>query len=102
MSKKNDTTQQEPAASGSPAVENPQADSGSPAVENQPADSGSPAATTAYDDLLKNGTAILEAPTREALAELVNNIPADCRYAVGAVGRKQDGSAYTIQVDIIK
>ncbi len=57
--------------------------------------------STVYDDLLKNGTAILEAPTREALAELVDNIPADCRYAVGAVGRKQDGSAYTIRVDII-
>ena len=55
-----------------------------------------------YDDLLKNGTAILEAPTREALAELVDNIPADCRYSVGAVGRKQDGSAYTLRVDIIK
>ena len=55
-----------------------------------------------YDGLLKNGTAILEAPTREALAELVDNIPADCKYAVGAVGRKGDGSSYTIQVDIVK
>ena len=55
-----------------------------------------------YDDLLKNGTAVLEAPTREALAEMVDNIPADVRYAVGAVGRKQDGSAYTLRVDIIK
>ena len=55
-----------------------------------------------YDELLKNGTAVLEAPTREALAELVYGIPADCRYAVGAVGRKQDGSAYTLRVDIIK
>lgn len=57
---------------------------------------------TVYDDLLKNGTAILEAPTREALAELVDNIPADCKYAVGAVGCKGDGSAYTIRVDIVK
>ena len=57
---------------------------------------------TVYDDLLKNGTAVLEAPTREALAEMVNEIPADVRYAVGAVGRKQDGSAYTLRVDIIK
>jgi hypothetical protein len=57
---------------------------------------------TVYDDLLKNGTAILEAPTREALAELVDNIPADCKYCVGAVGRKGDGSAYTIRVDIVK
>ena len=55
-----------------------------------------------YDDLLKNGTAVLEAPTRKALSELVDNIPADVRYAVGAVGRKQDGSAYTLRVDIIK
>ena len=54
------------------------------------------------DELLKNGTAVLEAPTREALTELVDNIPADVRYAVGAVGRKQDGSAYTLRVDIIK
>ena len=53
-------------------------------------------------ELLLNGTAIIEAPTREALAEMVDNIPADVRYAVGAVGRKQDGSAYTLRVDIIK
>ena len=53
-------------------------------------------------ELLLNGTAVLEAPTREALAEMVNGIPADVRYAVGAVGRKQDGSAYTLRVDIIK
>ena len=55
-----------------------------------------------YDDLLKNGTAVLEAPTREALAEMVDNIPAEVKYSVGAVGRKQDGSAYTLRVDIIK
>ena len=53
------------------------------------------------DELLNNGTAILEAQTREALAELVDQIPADCKYAVGAVGRKQDGSAYTLRVDKI-
>ena len=57
---------------------------------------------TVYDELITNGTTILEAPTREALTELVNGIPADCRYAVGAVGRKRDGSAYTIQVDLIQ
>lgn len=51
-------------------------------------------------DLLLNGTTVLEAPTREALAEMVNGIPADCKYMVGAVGH--NGSAYTIQVDIIK
>ena len=53
-------------------------------------------------ELLLNGTAVLEAPTREALAGMVNDIPADCKYSVGAVGRKQDGSAYTLRVDLIK
>ena len=53
-------------------------------------------------DLLLNGTAVLEAPTREALAGMVNDIPADCKYSVGAVGRKQDGSAYTLRVDLKK
>ena len=53
-------------------------------------------------DLLLNGTTVLEAPTREALAEMVNDIPAECKYCVGAVGRKADGSAYTLRVDIIK
>ena len=57
---------------------------------------------TQIEELLTNGTAVFEAPTREALSELVDNIPADVRYAVGAVGRKYDGSAYTLRVDIIK
>lgn len=55
-----------------------------------------------YDELLKTGATTLKAPTREALDELVANIPNDVRYTVGAVGRKQDGSAYTIQIDTIK
>ena len=57
---------------------------------------------TVYDELLKNGTAILEASTREELADMVNLIPAECKYMAGAVGRKADGSAYTLQVDIVK
>ena len=54
------------------------------------------------EELLKNGTAILSAKSRDELAEMVNTIPADCKYAVGAVGRSQDGCTYTLQVDIIK
>ena len=57
---------------------------------------------TYVEELLKNGTAVLSAKSRDELAEMVNGIPADVRYAVGAVGRKQDGSAYTLRVDIIK
>lgn len=55
-----------------------------------------------YDELLKNGTAVLAAPTLEALAELIDNIPAECKYMAGAIGRKGDGSAYTLRVDLIK
>ena len=65
----------------------------------QTSESGQPAFV---EELLKNGTIVLDAPTREALAELVDNIPADVKYSVGAVGRKQDGSAYTLRVDITK
>lgn len=53
------------------------------------------------EELLKNGKVVLEAPTTEALAEMVNDIPADCHYSVGAVGHKADGTR-VLQVDIIK
>ena len=53
------------------------------------------------EELLKNGTAVLSAKSRDELAEMVNTIPADCKYAVGAVGRSQDGCTYTIRVDKI-
>lgn len=53
------------------------------------------------EELMKNGKVVLEAPTTEALADMVNDIPADCRYSVGAVGHKADGTR-VLQVDIIK
>jgi hypothetical protein len=55
---------------------------------------------TVYDDLLKNGTAILEASTREDLAELVNLIPAECKYMAGAVGFNPETGAFSLRVDI--
>jgi hypothetical protein len=67
--------------------------------QNETMEGGQPAFV---DELLTKGTAVLESPTREELADLVNLIPADCKYMVGAVGRKADGSAYTLQVDIVK
>ena len=53
-----------------------------------------------YDELLKNGTTVLKAKTREELAKVVDNIPAEVKYMVGAVGRNDYGE-YTLQVDII-
>ena len=54
-----------------------------------------------YDDLLKNGTAVLKAKTRDELAEMVNDIPADCSYIAGAVGFNPETGAFTLRVDII-
>lgn len=53
------------------------------------------------EELLKNGTIVLKANTREELAEMINEIPADCRYMAGAVGRTRDNGTYTLRVDII-
>ena len=50
--------------------------------------------------LLKNGTAILTAKTRDELAEMVNDIPADVRYAAGAVGFNPETGVFTLRVDI--
>ena len=61
------------------------------------AKSGSPA----YVELLKNGTAILTAKTRDELAEMVNKIPADVHYGAGAVGFKPEAGAFTLRVDIL-
>lgn len=54
------------------------------------------------DELLKNGTAILTAKTRDELAEMVNEIPADCKYGAGAIGKNHETGVFTLQVDIIK
>ena len=53
------------------------------------------------EQLMKNGTTVLEAPTREALSELVDTIPADCKYAVGAVGQNYERGTFTLRVDKI-
>jgi hypothetical protein len=63
-----------------------------------PAESCSPAFVK---ELLEKGTAILTAKTRDELAEMVNNIPADVRYGAGAVGFNHETGDFTLRVDII-
>jgi hypothetical protein len=62
-----------------------------------PAESCSPAFV---QELFEKGTAILTAKTRDELAEMVNDIPADVRYGAGAVGFNPDAGVFTIRVDI--
>ena len=52
-------------------------------------------------DLLLNGTTVLTAKTRDELAEMVNDIPADVRYGAGAVGFNHETGDFTLRVDII-
>lgn len=52
------------------------------------------------EELLKNGTAILTAKTRDELTEMVNDIPADVRYGAGAVGFNNETGDFTLRVDI--
>lgn len=62
-----------------------------------------PAVSPAFvEELLKNGTVILEAKTREELTELVKNIPADCKYIAGAVGHSFERDTYTLRIDILE
>ena len=76
MSKKNNT----PAADGSPV-----------STEQQPA---------FIKQLLETGTTILTAKTRDELAEMVNNIPADCSYGAGAVGYNPETGDFSLRLDI--
>ena len=52
------------------------------------------------DELLKTGTTILAAHSRDELSEMVNNLPASVHYAVGAVGRNPETGAFVLRVDI--
>ena len=69
----------------------------SDSVANTP-ESGSPAF---MKELLKTGTTILIAKTRDELAEMVNNIPADCSYGAGAVGYNPETGDFSLRLDIM-
>lgn len=54
------------------------------------------------DELLAKGTAVLKAKSREELSEMVNEIPANCKYAAGAVGRSKEDGTFSLRVDVIQ
>ena len=51
-------------------------------------------------ELLLNGTVTLTAATREDLTAMVNDIPADCSYGAGAVGRHPETGLYSLRIDL--
>ena len=72
-----------------------------PVVE-QPAASGSPADNhPAYvKELLEKGVVVLSGRSREELAEMLDNIPADCSYYAGCITKSYDTGLYRIQVNL--
>ena len=52
------------------------------------------------DELLKNGTATLTAKTRDELAAMVDDIPAEVKYGAGAVGYDMDRGVFTLRIDL--
>ena len=52
-------------------------------------------------DLLLNGTTTITAKTRDELAEMVNNIPAEVKYGAGAVGKNPETGDFSLRLDII-
>jgi hypothetical protein len=53
------------------------------------------------EELLTNGTVVLEARSREELSEMVNTIPANNRYGAGAIGKNQTTGLFELRLDII-
>ena len=54
------------------------------------------------EELLKKGSAILKAKTREELAEMVDDIPADINYGAGAVGQSHEDGTFRLMVELVK
>jgi hypothetical protein len=54
------------------------------------------------EELMKNGSAILRAKTREELAEMVDDIPADIKYGAGAVGQSREDGTFRLMVELVK
>lgn len=52
-------------------------------------------------ELLENGRVVLHAKTREEIADMVNDIPADTRYGAGGVGFNPDSRTYSLRIDLI-
>ena len=51
-------------------------------------------------ELLLNGTVTLTASSREDLTAMVNDIPAECSYGAGAVGRHPETGEYSLRIDL--
>ena len=78
-----------------PEVQNPEEQIQQPVAE-QPAN-----VEPAYvKELLEKGVVVLSGRSREELAEMLDNIPADCSYYAGCITKSYDTGLYRIQVNL--
>ena len=50
-------------------------------------------------ELMEKGVTVLSGRSREELAEMLDNIPADCSYYAGCITKSYDTGLYRIQVN---
>ena len=72
-----------------------------PAVDGSPVSTEQPQQPAFVQELLEYGTITIMAKSRDALAELVNDIHADCSYMAGAVGYNPETGLFSLRLDII-
>ena len=52
-------------------------------------------------ELLTNGTVTLTATDREDFGDLIDAIPADTRYAAGAIGKNPETGIFSLRLDLV-
>ena len=53
-------------------------------------------------ELLKKGTVILRAASRDEFGEMIDSIPASVRYAAGAIGKNAETGIFSLRLDLVK
>ena len=51
--------------------------------------------------LLEHGSVILRSDSRDGFAEMIDQIPAETRYAAGAVGRNTMTGLFELRIDLV-
>lgn len=53
-------------------------------------------------ELLDRGTVMLQADSREEIADMVDRIPAKTHYAAGAIGKNPTTGRYSLRIDLVR
>ena len=52
-------------------------------------------------ELLEKGTVVLTASEREDFGDLIATIPAEVRYAAGAIGKNPETGVFSLRLDLV-